>query len=681
MSIGAFGENFPYTNFHNLNTDWILGEIVKFKEEYTNVQNLINETTTADIERLNNAKNEMLLALNTWYNEHSEEINEDLANAINDFQVAVTNIVDQTIPSIPADYTALSNSVVALEDEIPKLISLITENNKNSEFMYLTDETYTFNGVTFTAHNNTVHISGTSVGVSAFDIFNSKTKKINFPFKKGQRYYLIFKESGLHGLYKQVQYRTTDGGAWTSVYSTNANNDGIFLDMPNNLHEYCIRLTCDSSGKTFNTDITFTIVPAIYNLNTMDETVITSLKKGYLDYKTLYPFYNSDVANYYGVNITNIEDGITLRGTATATKTYIVMEDFDNAIFKPGTQVCVDYEDQVGDLYLEVVAYTGIHTPSPSALPPLLQTISTGNYIITFPQVFDYVAFRLILFNGVSYNHFVRVNIHQKDNTHRTYIVAKDGTGDYTTIKEAVEEATKYQNSTVVIKEGTYDLVSEFGKTYLDNLQSGYFGMVLKNGITIQGSPRAYITFNYDGTNPWIIENFSPFNTGNITGYTLDGVNMSGRNCRYLIHDDPRPGQKEGYSKNVFKNCNFTIYPSPDYANWKNHQIIGGGLGDNTIIEIDSCIFNAIFTDDVTMYSSVSYHNSSSGSLHYQSSIIVKNCYFADKNRLVFVGYGSAGEKTPVMITNNCFENVDDDILYDNNVDNMTIYKWNNVSR
>lgn len=32
MNIGAFGENFPYTNFHDLNLDWIIQEMKTEKD-------------------------------------------------------------------------------------------------------------------------------------------------------------------------------------------------------------------------------------------------------------------------------------------------------------------------------------------------------------------------------------------------------------------------------------------------------------------------------------------------------------------------------------------------------------------------------------------------------------------------------------------------------------------------
>ena len=204
---------------------------------------------------------------------------------------------------------------------------------------------------------------------------------------------------------------------------------------------------------------------------------------------------------------------------------------------------------------------------------------------------------------------------------------------------------------------------------------------VLGNGIELIFAPNAYVSFDYDGTNDWVIANFSPFNTANDLGYTIDGLHCTAHNCRYILHDDPRPGVKDRYSKNVIRNCYFELFPSTEYSSWVNHQIIGGGLSDSNTIIIENCIFNDHFSG-VTRYSSVSYHNSTSGSSSFESRIIVKDNFFADGNLLAFEGYGNSTAKTKVIVTNNCFENANTDITYSPaSADNMNIYRWNNASR
>lgn len=77
MNAGAFGENFPYTNFHDLNLDWILKEMKNFSDHYNHISESIDE----GVETLTNKTNEgteaidentetSLDKLNNWYQVH-----------------------------------------------------------------------------------------------------------------------------------------------------------------------------------------------------------------------------------------------------------------------------------------------------------------------------------------------------------------------------------------------------------------------------------------------------------------------------------------------------------------------------------------------------------------------------------------------------------------------------------
>ena len=41
MNSGVFGEGFPYSNFHDLNMDWIIKIAKDFLDQYTNIKNTI----------------------------------------------------------------------------------------------------------------------------------------------------------------------------------------------------------------------------------------------------------------------------------------------------------------------------------------------------------------------------------------------------------------------------------------------------------------------------------------------------------------------------------------------------------------------------------------------------------------------------------------------------------------
>lgn len=123
-------ENFPYTDMHQLNLDWIVKIAKDFLEQYTHIQELITQGETdienlsaASLESLQQKADELTTALNAWYEEHQDYLDDTLTAKIAEFNTAADAKAAQTIASIPADYTALANSVTdlinALASETP----------------------------------------------------------------------------------------------------------------------------------------------------------------------------------------------------------------------------------------------------------------------------------------------------------------------------------------------------------------------------------------------------------------------------------------------------------------------------------------------------------------------------------------------------------------------------------
>lgn len=122
-----FGNGFPYTNFHELNLDWIIKIAKDFLDQYTHIQETIenglvslDEKTTAGLDALDTKAETLQNLLQAWYDTHSEDIATQLAGALADMnQLLATNTglfdthadakAAQTIQSIPADYSAFYN--------------------------------------------------------------------------------------------------------------------------------------------------------------------------------------------------------------------------------------------------------------------------------------------------------------------------------------------------------------------------------------------------------------------------------------------------------------------------------------------------------------------------------------------------------------------------------------------
>lgn len=119
MNTGIFGEGFPYSNFHDLNMDWIIKIAKDFLDQYTHIQELIDQgkteitnLTEEELQELQDKYDTLEELLQEWYNTHSQDIANQLAQAITNFNTAATQKAAEAIASIPSDYTAIQTDVV-----------------------------------------------------------------------------------------------------------------------------------------------------------------------------------------------------------------------------------------------------------------------------------------------------------------------------------------------------------------------------------------------------------------------------------------------------------------------------------------------------------------------------------------------------------------------------------------
>jgi len=197
MNNGAFGENFPYSNFHDLNMDWIIKIAKDFLDQYTHIQQIISDgetnisnLTTEGLEQLQEKADALKELLQEWYNEHSNDISEELANALANIQTTLTDALAnaistfntqattkgiEVIESIPDDYTELSNAVTELINlffGIPKTYYATVE----GEYVSYTDgNAYTYSGYNSTSyipvpkHITTNFVQNSGAGCAFYD--------------------------------------------------------------------------------------------------------------------------------------------------------------------------------------------------------------------------------------------------------------------------------------------------------------------------------------------------------------------------------------------------------------------------------------------------------------------------------------------------------------------------------
>lgn len=127
-----FVNDFPYTNFHDLNLDWIIKIAKDFLDQYTHIQETIanGETslqnlTTEGLAQLQEKADTLEALLQEWYNTHSNDIALELAHALGEIATTLSSAISnfntsadqkavETIATIPDDYTTVATEVLNL---------------------------------------------------------------------------------------------------------------------------------------------------------------------------------------------------------------------------------------------------------------------------------------------------------------------------------------------------------------------------------------------------------------------------------------------------------------------------------------------------------------------------------------------------------------------------------------
>ena len=174
MNIGFPGEGFPYTNFHDMNLDWMIKIAKDFLDQYTHIQEVIEqglvdlqEKTDTGLEALQDKYDTLAGLLQDWYDEHSEDIAGQLADALEDlnnwytehsgdlteelqrriqeFNDLADEKVEEALASIPGDFTGVAYHFSQIDDELgyeSKNLLLLNTTLGNGVF-HTVNKTYT----------------------------------------------------------------------------------------------------------------------------------------------------------------------------------------------------------------------------------------------------------------------------------------------------------------------------------------------------------------------------------------------------------------------------------------------------------------------------------------------------------------------------------------------------------
>lgn len=250
------------------------------------------------------------------------------------------------------------------------------------------------------------------------------------------------------------------------------------------------------------------------------------------------------------------------------------------------------------------------------------------------------------------------------------------GTGACMPMEEAFRNYIPYtKDLTLYVKEGTYDLSARVdSETFTD--------IPLYNGVHAIFSPKSSVTATYHGSNSPYATDTSIFKStpSDYGDFTVEGLNINVSRLRYCFHDE-LAGDKR-FAKHVFRNCYMYIdnsdHPNPSWIE-TTRKCLGGGLGLQTEIIIENCIFNSVTGTTANSKRIVTYHN----------------CYGDAQSHITFRGnylmagtfgcgyYGDTSKQTIALVYDNSM--MMEPEVYQEAQDvttvNMTMYKWNNDIR
>ena len=260
-------ENFPYTNFHEMNMDWVIKIVKDFLAKYEYIEELIRtgkediiNLTAEELQALTDKKEELEALLQEWYNSHSEDIALELARAITAFNTAADTKAERTLESIPADYTSLSDDVIDLKYAVKTYNSYPL----SIDFFNRTDGVH--NGITYTWRpDGSCVITGTATANSINNLYNN-TSALPNGLEAGKSYFLKYKTSDPAIRFGLAYYKSDSTVSY--FYYT---EDSI-ITIPSNCVGMIIRLYVNS-GTTFSAPA----IVSVADIFSLDSPYVTNL--------------------------------------------------------------------------------------------------------------------------------------------------------------------------------------------------------------------------------------------------------------------------------------------------------------------------------------------------------------------------------------------------------------------
>ena len=236
--------------------------------------------------------------------------------------------------------------------------------------------------------------------------------------------------------------------------------------------------------------------------------------------------------------------------------------------------------------------------------------------------------------------------------------VKKDGTGNFTTIKECIDSITDSSENNkyiVYIYPGVYDMVEEFGGinwvTSVNTANKERQGLMLPDWVDLIGVGNVHIKCEVADEN--VTNAFSTcVSTINIwKNNNIKNIKFTSKNTRYVCHDETN--NQFSYLNRRIENCQFIHYGNKD-GMWSSDKAYAGGCGSGCNYEFINCIFESKKDSPFT------FHNNENQD---GNTFVIDGCKFISNGHPYCIGFGYYKE--------NNTENINRVFIKNSNLDNF----------
>ena len=694
-------QEFPYSDMHQLNLDWIIKIAKDFLDQYTHLQELITngeaslQTLTQEgLDQLQDKADTLEGLLQTWYDTHSEDIQDQLTQALADLnewyntheayldQTLVNNIayfgtraeakMEECLAQIPVDYSTLAETVETIKNyydstsRIPVIMhweqgSFNASGNLSSDTRIRTDfiETTRYSDMIVSVDSGYLYeLDRYAADYTLLETisWNNNPRHINLENTKYIRFILcntggtnIIPSEGIH----------LNLTANTPLYDWKAKVDSEFIHKTKFIDSTNLSDLPDANNAEINgyyfldfqpTDTLPAHLPFEHTVSGVSNyCVLVTLSAGNQKWQYLFDR-EMNVYSRLGVISTsgwfswhkNSGDSyLSLHycGYVTSGTMATVLDDANNAT--PNGYYLIRFTEGETDI-LPNLPFTSTKQGETDFCYLLMFANDTYQYQILFTRASD-VYTRLGVVTNNAWFGWTKNSGDKASGRGETIHVG--ASYEYTKLTDALKYAFEHQNTTVIVHPGIYNIIDEMGASYWENFTdySDLTHAKIGNGMHLIFSPDSYVYCLYSGNNMNVHTMYSPFNCldGAEGDFTIEGLVLRVSGCRYAIHDDVGASLVEQTHKYI--NC--------DISN--ENRCIGAGLGANMNAEMRDCIFRS--TGQIGN-NPVSWHNSGGGTTG-KCSIILTGCYITGNgsNTAQFLAYGSSQKQSRVMVSNNRF--------------------------